>query len=100
MQLRNLTLFKRFLYRWLLPRFIFKACESRIPRSGKKGEKVNCYVVAVDHGDSPYFVATKIEGDVLTGLKYNGTSYADNASISISEIECASKIGSGRRNTL
>lgn len=48
---------------------------------------MNCYVVALDHGASPYFVATAIEGDVLTGLKWNGSSYADSATISISELE-------------
>ncbi|HNV88697.1 MAG TPA: hypothetical protein PKL53_07005 [Methylotenera sp.] len=78
---------KTFLYRWLLKRLIAKACESSIPRSGKKGEEVNCYVVAVDHGDSPYFVATAIDGNVLTGLKWNGRSYGDNATISISDLE-------------
>lgn len=78
---------KTFLYRWLLKRFIAKACESSIPRSGKDGEQVNCYVVSIDHGDSPYFVATGIDGDVLTGLKWNGQSYADNATIPILELE-------------
>ena len=78
---------KTFLYRWLLPRLIDRACESRIPRSGRKGEEVNCYVVALDQGDSPYFVATAIDGDVLTGLKYDGNSYTDSATISISDLE-------------
>lgn len=77
---------KRFLYRRLLPRLLAKACESRIPRSGKKGEQVNCYVIALDQGDSPYFVATGIDGDVLTGLKYDGNSYAAKATISISDL--------------
>lgn len=76
-----------FLYRWLLKRLIAKACESRIPRSGKEGGEVNCYVVALDHADSPYFVATEIDGDVITGIKWNGSSYADPATISISDIE-------------
>lgn len=78
---------KKFLYRWFLTRLIAKACDLRIPRSGKKGEEVNCYVVALDRDDSPYFVATAIDGDVLTGLKWNGTSYADGATISISDLE-------------
>ena len=78
---------KTFLYRWFLPRVIAKACASSIPRSGKKGEEVNCYVVALDHSDSPYFVATKIDGDVLTGVKWNGSSYADTGEISISDLE-------------
>ena len=81
---------RKFLYRWLLPRLIENSCESLIPRLGKKGEKVNCYVVAIDHDDSPYFIATAIDGDVLTGLKWNGNSYADSATISISEINSLS----------
>ena len=78
---------KTFLYRWLLPRLIAKACGATIPRSGRKGEEVNCYVVALDHSKAPYFVATEIVGDVLTGLKWNGHSYADKISISISDLE-------------
>ena len=48
---------------------------------------MNCYVVALDQGDSPYFVATGIDGDVLSGLKYDGNSYAVNATLSISDLE-------------
>jgi hypothetical protein len=82
-----MDLIETFIYRWLLPRLIAKACELSIPRSGKSGEKVNCYVVAIDHGDSPYFIATSIDADVMIGLKWNGSSYAENATISIKEIE-------------
>lgn len=78
---------KTFLYRWLLKRLIAKACDSRIPRSGNKGKAVNCYVVALDRNESPYFVATEIDGDILTGLKWNGKSYADSATIRISELD-------------
>lgn len=78
---------KTFLYRRLLPRLLSKACESRIPRSGKNGEQVNCYVIALDQGDSPYFVATAIDGDDITGLKYDGNSYAEDTSISISDLK-------------
>lgn len=86
LNLKGSTVLKSFLYKWLLPRFIAKACESRIPRSGKEGESVNCYVVAIDRNDEPYFVATGIDGNDLTGLKYNGQSYADSASVSFSEL--------------
>lgn len=81
------ALIKTFLYRWLLTRLIAKACEPRISRSGKEGEEVNCYVVALDRGDLPYFVATAIDGNVLTGLKWGGSSYTDNATITISDLE-------------
>lgn len=78
---------KKAIYRWLLPRFISKACDSRIPRSGKEAEAVNCYVVTVDRNDEPYFVATGLEGEVMSGFKYDGESYADSANLNFSELE-------------
>lgn len=78
---------KTFLYRRLLKRLIAKACDLQIPRSGKKGEEVNCYVIALDHDNSPYFVATAIDGDVLTGLKWDGNSYADIIMLPISDMK-------------
>lgn len=76
---------KAFLYRWLLKRLLKKACESRIPRSGKKGEAVNCYVVALDRNDSPYFIASAISEDSLDGVKWDGNRYSIEDSISFSE---------------
>ena len=71
----------------MLPKLIAKACDSSIPRSGDKGEKVNCYVVAQDRDGSPFFVATGYENQTLTGLKYDGHSYAKEHSLGLSEIE-------------
>ncbi len=78
---------KRYLYKWLLPRLIAKACGTIISRSGKKGEQVNCYVVALDEETSPYFIANAIDGDVITGLKWDGSSYSKHATVSISDID-------------
>lgn len=78
---------KIILYKWLLPKLIGKACESRIPRSGEEGEKVNCYVVALDHEGSPYFVVTGYENGILMGLTWDGNSYANEHSIELSELE-------------
>ena len=71
----------------MLPRLIARACESRIPRSGERGRKVNCYVVALDRDESPYFVATGFEGEAITGLMWDGSSYADEQTISLSELD-------------
>ncbi|MEW5769497.1 MAG: hypothetical protein AB1831_03950 [Pseudomonadota bacterium] len=68
-------------------RLIAKACEARIPRSGPRGEQVNCYVVALDRDDSPYFIATAIHGDNLEGLLWNGSSYADSTTLTISDLD-------------
>ncbi len=56
-------------------------------RSGKEGEAVNCYIVALENDESPFFVATAIEGDVMTGMKWNGSSYSDSGTVSISEVD-------------
>ncbi len=71
----------------MLPKLIAKACESRIPRSGEEGKKVNCFVVAVDRDGSPFFVATGYEDQRLTGLKWDGHSYAIEHSLMLSELE-------------
>ena len=77
---------KRALYRLLLPRIVARLCESRIPRSGAKGAAVNCYVLSLDDGDSPYFVATGFEKDTLIGLKWDGASYADHHQVLLRDI--------------
>lgn len=74
-------------YKWMLPKLFAKACESRIPRSGEKGKKVNCYVVAVDRGSSPYFLATKYEDMKLHGITWNGDKYENPHIMELSEIE-------------
>lgn len=80
---------KNILYRWLLPRLIANACAARIPRSGEPGEGVNCYVVALDRAGGPYFIATSMAGDLLEGVTWNGASYADSTTLSISNLATA-----------
>jgi len=80
-------LLKNLFYKLLLPRLIKKACPARIPRSGKKGEGVNCYVVSLDQNEEPYFIATSIKGNIIGGLKWNNDSYSDEASILIDDID-------------
>jgi len=77
---------KTWLFKRLLPCLIAQACESRIPRSGKRGEAVNCYVVAMDRNDGPYFVATTFDGKKLSGLKWDGQSYSEDMDLSLSEL--------------
>lgn len=77
---------KNLVSKWLLPKIISRSCDSRIPRSGEEGEKVNCFVVALDRKGEPFFVATGYEKGTLNGLKWNGKQYADEYSISIDEL--------------
>ncbi|MBW7471700.1 hypothetical protein [Marinobacter sp. F4218] len=77
---------KIWLLKRLLPRLIARSCESRIPRSGKRGEAVNCYVVAMDRNYEPYFLATAFDGNKLSGLKWDGRSYSEDLDLSLSEL--------------
>jgi hypothetical protein len=81
-------LLKKLLYKWLLPKFISKACPSRISRSGEKGKSVNCYYVKLDNSDStPFFVATGYNCGKLLGLKWDGNSYKDEHSLELADLE-------------
>lgn len=86
MRKKGEVLFRDNLYKILLPKLLKNVCGSRIPRSGEKGEKVNCYVVALDRGNSPFFIATSYKNNILFGLKWNGSQYEEECSIKISEI--------------
>jgi hypothetical protein len=71
----------------MLPKLIAKTCESRIPRSGEEGEKVNCYVVALDREEMPFFVATGYTDNKLTGLIWDGQSYSNYHTLGLQELE-------------
>jgi hypothetical protein len=79
-------LIKKFLYRWLLPKLIAKSGDARIPPAGRNGEAVNCYVVALDRNDSPFFVATSIEVDEISGFKWKENKYSDRFIVLISDL--------------
>jgi hypothetical protein len=79
-------LIRRLLYRWLLPVLLSRACESRIPRSGNEGARVNCFVVSLDTNGDPFFIATEFDDDVLRGVRWNGSSYADDYNVALADI--------------
>lgn len=81
-------LLKKLLYKWLLPKFISKACPSRISRSGEKGKSVNCYYVKLDNMDSTqFFVATDYNCGKLLGFKWDGDSYKDEHRLELADLE-------------
>lgn len=49
--------------------------------------QVDCYVVALDRNDEPFFIATAIHGDLLEGLRWNGRAYSDSETLPLSELE-------------
>ena len=77
---------RKLIYRWLLPVLLSRACESRIPRSGDEGVRVNCFVVSLDTNGEPFFIATEYEGNVLGGLRWDGSSYSDEHFVPLEDI--------------
>jgi hypothetical protein len=79
-------LIRKLFYRWLLPVLLSRACESRIPRSGDAGARVNCFVVSLDKNGEPFFIATEYDANVLRGLSWDGSSYSDEHTVALEDI--------------
>lgn len=73
--------------KWLLPSILNKPCPERIPRTGEKAQSIDCYVVAFDDGEIPYFVATSVLPNGLKGVKWSGSMYADEVELTWSELK-------------
>ncbi len=70
--------------RFLLSRVIRKACGSSIPRSGREGERVNCFITSVDkEEDEPYLVVLGVHLNKLECLEWDGVRYSIQKSISL-----------------
>lgn len=78
---------KKKLFQLVLPGIVRNCCESTIPRSGEVGQKVNCFILAFDLDDSPYFVTKSYTDEQLAGLRFNGEKYVDQHSINLADTE-------------
>lgn len=74
------------LYKWQLSSLLSKMCESSIPLTGDSRARVNCFEIALDKDSKPYFFVRGVEGDNLTGMLWDGTSYSTEAKIPIETI--------------
>lgn len=74
------------LCRYFLPRVLARACESTIPRSGEKGERVNCFTVSIDKAGEPYLIALELAGDELKCIEWNGEHYEIDTTVSLTNI--------------
>jgi hypothetical protein len=61
-------------------------CGREIPRSGKEGEEVNCYIVYLFQNDAPFLVVKEINGNTITGIQWNGDRFDKEKIISLFEI--------------
>lgn len=75
------------LCRIALPAVLGRACESRIPRSGENGARVNCYVTAIDRANDPYLIALGLSGDTLACIEWDGSSYSIDRTIPLASLK-------------
>lgn len=73
--------------RYFLPSVLARKCESRIPRSGEKGEQVNCFTVSIDKAGEPYLIALELDGDNLKCIEWNGQRYEIDTTVTLTSIQ-------------
>ncbi len=73
----------------VLPKVLGRACESRIPRSGDEGAKVNCFVTSIDRANEPYLIVLGLAGNDLNCIEWDGTSYKIKRTIPLSSLNLA-----------
>ncbi len=80
---------KEKLYSYYFYRIIDESSTKRIPRSGESAKAVNCFVVALDNGKEPYFLATSFdkEKSIIKGLVWNGKEYKEPAEIGLFDVD-------------
>lgn len=74
------------LSRYYLSLALKNQCGSRISRSGKEGELVNCFSVVIDKVDQPYLFVLELINDELICLEWNGQSYEKNTILALDSI--------------
>jgi hypothetical protein len=63
------------LCRLVLPHVLGRACESRIPRTGDEGTRVNCFVTSIDKDGHPYLIALGLSASELDCIEWDGSRY-------------------------
>jgi hypothetical protein len=63
-----------------------KKCGQRVPRTGKIGEDVNCFLVFLYDKKTPYMVLETIDSNIIKGLEWNGNKYTTSIEINFSDI--------------
>ena len=75
------------LCRHFLPRLLARPCDDLIPRSGARGEAVNCFYVSIDMQGKPYLRVRSISNDMLECLKWDVQSYSIETKIPLTEVD-------------
>lgn len=69
-----------------LPKILRRACESRIPRSGEEGAKVNCFITSIDRAGEPYLIVLSLVGSDLNCIEWDGVSYSIERTVPLSSL--------------
>lgn len=80
---------KKYLLNKYLPVILGKSCPSRIPRTGERGEKMDCFI-AYRYSDESDLVFTSIEAEKVIALEYDGNSYSIERVVKLDEIDASS----------
>lgn len=59
----------------ILPHVLARACESRIPRSGEEGARINCFVTSIDKDGGPYLIALGLSANEIDCIEWDGSRY-------------------------
>ena len=66
-----------------LSKILKNCCESRIPRSGNSGRKVNCFVVSIDNNSAPYLLVQSLEDESFRCLEWDNDHYSIERNIDL-----------------
>ena len=64
-----------------------KQCDSKVPRSGKEGEEVNCFISYLYTKNKPYMVILHAEENEITGKLWTTAGFKEEVSIPFKDIE-------------
>lgn len=77
------------LFKPVLRKVLGRACESRIPRSGDEGAKVNCFVTSIDREGDPYLIVLSLFGNDLSCIEWDGSKYCIERTLPLESLRLA-----------
>ena len=69
-----------------MQRLLRRPCGAQIPRSGKRGQAVDCFSTFLQTGEIPEIVLTHSDGDEFAGLENDGSSYGTPVKVRLEDI--------------
>ncbi len=78
---------RKSLFKWILPKILSHSCDSRIPRSGIEGTKVNCYTIMVDKNKLPFLLVSGYREGRVVGKKWKSGRFSNPFEMDIEDID-------------